>query len=1132
MIKNGPHVSIDVYDYDREEKLCNLYDSTLESPGQANSIIYTNELSGWQELQFTMPYMVDGAYNHRWDFVRSEYMVRLTIGDFKDWFVMSRPKKQKDSKGIKNTVTCGHLCTLLKTKYLYAQFDDTNGIGTLPYLAEHVLYGTGWTIGASDVMLEKDGVTEKVRSLKSSEKKGAYQLITEVCNLFNAYPVFNGNDHTVSFYSINHKGDLREVMIGKDVKSLSVEINTEDIITRLYVEGEYAEDGYVGIDEVNPTGLSYLMNFDYFKELGLWKDKHQRALDEYITQIQVAVKRIKSQATDNSQLSNKLNTLWGQFKFAEYVLENGKIKKTLTGGENLYGREAIQEGDSIIIVKGVNNAAETANIVSPSDAIAKLKGAEITRRYYGKYMNDYSKGNVDLTKRPTVSSEAMKACSWPVADGQKFQLYMQGYTPLLRNGVAVYLCLTPIQTGGSVLSAAAMEEYVDKLVKNCDTLAQVMSEDRSNKNLIVFANADAAAASDPTKGNDIDSMVSIYYERELNNVPKYPGAPAVWNENTYRVVIAGADGAVAWANDDKYALKYITMSSGNIGAKESAIEGQKAVIKNLEREIDKQVPGTEEGDAAIEKLRAQIAEAEQSIETLYAGDWDNEGLREMTYEALELYEQYSGEQDKLAELQQAQLDIENTFAQKMGDFLRDGYWSDTNYILGQEKYLYEDALDVMDEMSKPKLKYSVSRYSLSNQLGYDIDNFHVNTQIRLYDPDLQVNDLVYVKKITMHLDDPRKDTIELSNESILLQGKSLESILSRISLAAEGMQQKKSLYDRAAAIGADGSIYVERLEGTINLERTRLMSAISSWYTDDKGNIMFETVDGTAAMMLCGEGFMIASGRNDDGSWNWRTFGTGRGFTADAIVSGFMSAARIEAGTITVDHVNSSFGKDLDISSNESITLSASKAWVTEMQQQTLSSIDGMLGYRVEIDTTRDILNQYERQTTLNAVVFHGRDNVTNNIPAQYFFWKRSSGNATADTAWNEQASHQGVKSITLNGADVNGSAKFICELRDGFSCDVQVKTVWNNADGSHTWPDGKSFVVQLQADGATVEGKVATLNQVQQTYTFSGLMKYGVNASTEIVYGLNVGILLGYTLAASQISDGVITVTVTENAA
>lgn len=57
------------------------------------------------------------------------------------------------------------------------------------------------------------------------------------------------------------------------------------------------------------------------------------------------------------------------------------------------------------------------------------------------------------------------------------------------------------------------------------------------------------------------------------------------------------------------------------------------------------------------------------------------------------------------------------------------------------------------------------------------------------------------------------------------------------------------------------------------------------------------TGDGMA-MQLCSQGFRIASGCKADGSWDWRTFGTGAGFTADLIMVGTLMGDLIKAGTI------------------------------------------------------------------------------------------------------------------------------------------------------------------------------------------------------------------------------------------
>lgn len=53
-----------------------------------------------------------------------------------------------------------------------------------------------------------------------------------------------------------------------------------------------------------------------------------------------------------------------------------------------------------------------------------------------------------------------------------------------------------------------------------------------------------------------------------------------------------------------------------------------------------------------------------------------------------------------------------------------------------------------------------------------------------------------------------------------------------------------------------------------------------------------------SAMQLCSQGFRIAACCKADGSWDWRTFGTGAGFTADLITVGTLMGDLIKAGTI------------------------------------------------------------------------------------------------------------------------------------------------------------------------------------------------------------------------------------------
>lgn len=61
------------------------------------------------------------------------------------------------------------------------------------------------------------------------------------------------------------------------------------------------------------------------------------------------------------------------------------------------------------------------------------------------------------------------------------------------------------------------------------------------------------------------------------------------------------------------------------------------------------------------------------------------------------------------------------------------------------------------------------------------------------------------------------------------------------------------------------------------------------------------TKAGAQGIQLCSQGFRIAGGTKADGSFDWRTFGTGSGFTADLITSGTINANLIKAGVLQVD---------------------------------------------------------------------------------------------------------------------------------------------------------------------------------------------------------------------------------------
>ena len=133
-------------------------------------------------------------------------------------------------------------------------------------------------------------------------------------------------------------------------------------------------------------------------------------------------------------------------------------------------------------------------------------------------------------------------------------------------------------------------------------------------------------------------------------------------------------------------------------------------------------------------------------------------------------------------------------------------------------------------------------------------------------------------------------------------------------------------------------------------------------------------------------------------------------------------AREIWAGKITTSMLSSDVGQSLDLTGNEGIQLMVSRT-----KTEILDEVDEQIGYRVEIVSTSDVLSDEVNSTTLTARVWHGNKNVTDDMAASCFNWKRRTTDSAADSVWNE--THKGMKSITVTVRDVYYSATYDCEF-------------------------------------------------------------------------------------------------------
>lgn len=295
---------------------------------------------------------------------------------------------------------------------------------------------------------------------------------------------------------------------------------------------------------------------------------------------------------------------------------------------------------------------------------------------------------------------------------------------------------------------------------------------------------------------------------------------------------------------------------------------------------------------------------------------------------------YITKYNQLKNAQNAIINAEKSLMVNLGDMFREGYKQDSKYAKGDENILYSDALDDLKEISQPEATYEIDYLDLygSHKTGLSTDSqfdevewpdVDISYAAHLIDPDIGANQWAYIDVVDKCYDAPQKTKIEINTKLSMIGQQSFTDVLAKIAEVANDFTANQALYKRAAVLTGSGKLAAERLEGAILANKLYIFGGTSNWYTDEKGNIVFEDIDGGSAMMLTGRGWAIANDKTPDGDWNWRYMASGKGITADVIYTGYLSAERIEAGSISTDKLSASVGQELEISSNQALSLFA-----------------------------------------------------------------------------------------------------------------------------------------------------------------------------------------------------------------
>lgn len=221
---------------------------------------------------------------------------------------------------------------------------------------------------------------------------------------------------------------------------------------------------------------------------------------------------------------------------------------------------------------------------------------------------------------------------------------------------------------------------------------------------------------------------------------------------------------------------------------------------------------------------------------------------------------------------------------------------------------YENGLD------KPKVNYKVDLVEVANTEDYKdykkLTTTGIGDDVLTRDRKLKINVTARCIRLVY-------DCIEEENVEVEL-GNYIENYFDKTTSAADIIQK---------VTREDGTLKAEEVYGKIDAVKAQLKAQRDISQPSEVRAVLFEDmVEGSptyGAMSIGTMGFCIASERTADGKdWDWKTFGTGRGFYADYVCVGQLDGALIRADSIKADSISIDYRKSVESNISEAVETS------------------------------------------------------------------------------------------------------------------------------------------------------------------------------------------------------------------
>lgn len=211
------------------------------------------------------------------------------------------------------------------------------------------------------------------------------------------------------------------------------------------------------------------------------------------------------------------------------------------------------------------------------------------------------------------------------------------------------------------------------------------------------------------------------------------------------------------------------------------------------------------------------------------------------------------------------------------------------------KKLLEQAKEKLEELSEFKVTYKCDVVILNKLLEDRAhEGIELGDTVAIIDKDINVRIRARVVERKSYLNSTKPDEIVLGNfieDYATQQAKiksDLKSISNTINEQGQAITDLKN-FDYYASIVQELNDRINATGGYVYISK------------DGQGLITYDKPidkNPTKAIQLKGGAIRIANSKKSDGTWNWTTFGTGDGFTADVINAGTLNANLVRTGIL------------------------------------------------------------------------------------------------------------------------------------------------------------------------------------------------------------------------------------------